>query len=108
MLRDVHKFGTGYFDKEYKGYSAIAGYIQRRYMAVPKDSDIKFNKGFIRKSVSLEKRIAYYKNSKQHYRIRFKRKTWLTLAFIIHRRSKSDENGNLDAFFLYSRTPTRA
>ena len=30
VMKDAYN-GTGYFDKEYKGYSLLPGYIQRRY-----------------------------------------------------------------------------
>ena len=40
VMKDAYN-GTGYFDKEYKGYSAIAGlYTEAIQVAVPKDSDI--------------------------------------------------------------------
>ncbi len=75
-MKDAYN-GTGYFDKEYKGYSAIAGlYTEAIQVAVPKDSDINSISDLYGKSVSLgEKRIGCITKFKTNIiGIRFKRK----------------------------------
>ena len=66
VMKDAYN-GTGYFDKEYKGYSAIAGlYTEAIQVAVPKDSDINSISDLYGKSVSLgEKESGVLQNSKQ-------------------------------------------
>ena len=66
VMKDAYN-GTGYFDKEYKGYSAIAGlYTEAIQVAVLKDSDINSISDLYGKSVSLgEKESGVLQNSKQ-------------------------------------------
>lgn len=68
-MKDAYN-GTGYFDKEYKGYSAIAGlYTEAIQVAVLKDSDINSISDLYGKSVSLgEKNRVYYKIQNKYYR----------------------------------------
>ena len=68
-MKDAYN-GTGYFDKEYKGYSAIAGlYTEAIQVAVPKDSDINSIAIYTEKVYRLEKKNrVYYKMQNKYYR----------------------------------------
>ncbi len=70
VMKDAYN-GTGYFDKEYKGYSAIAGlYTEAIQSGSAERFGYKFNKRFIRKKCIAwrKKNRVYYKIQNKYYR----------------------------------------
>lgn len=110
IMKDAYN-GTGYFDKEYKGYSAIAGlYTEAIQVAVPKDSDINSISDLYGKSVSLgEKESGVLQNSKQILSAYGLNESMVDAKYLSYTdAAKAMKNGNLDAFFCTAGTPTRA
>lgn len=109
-MKDAYN-GTGYFDKEYKGYSAIAGlYTEAIQVAVPKDSDINSISDLYGKSVSLgEKESGVLQNSKQILSAYGLNESMVDAKYLSYTdAAKAMKNENLDAFFCTAGTPTRA
>ena len=110
VMKDAYN-GTGYFDKEYKGYSAIAWlYTEAIQVAVPKDSDINSISDLYGKSVSLgEKESGVLQNSKQILSAYGLNESMVDAKYLSYTdAAKAMKNGNLDAFFCTAGTPTRA
>ena len=104
VMKDAYN-GTGYFDKEYKGYSAIAGlYTEAIQVAVPKDSDINSISDLYGKSVSLgEKESGVLQNSKQILSAYGLNESMVDAKYLSYTdAAKAMKNENLDAFFCTS------
>lgn len=110
VIKDAYN-GSGYFDKKYDGYSAIAGlYNEAIQVAVPKESDINSISDLYGKSVSLgEKESGALQNSKQILSAYGLNESMVDAKYLSYTdAAKEMKNGNLDAFFCTAGTPTRA
>lgn len=110
VMKDAYN-GTGYFDKKYDGYSAIAGlYTEAIQVAVPKDSDINSISDLYGKSVSLgEKESGALQNSKQILSAYGLNESMVDAKYLSYTDAANEmKNGKLDAFFCTAGTPTRA
>lgn len=110
VMKDAYN-GTGYFDKKYNGYSAIAGlYTEAIQVAVPKDSDINSISDLYGKSVSLgEKESGALQNSKQILSAYGLNESMVDAKYLSYTDAANEmKNGKLDAFFCTAGTPTRA
>ena len=110
VMKDAYN-GTGYFDKEYKGYSAIAVVIYRGDTSGSAERfGYKFNKRFIRKKcIAWRKRIGVLQNSKQILSAYGLNESMVDAKYLSYTdAAKAMKNENLDAFFCTAGTPTCA
>lgn len=110
VMNDAYN-GTGYFDKPYKGYSAIAAlYTEAIQVVTSENSDIQSIKDLYGKRVSLgEKESGVLQNAKQIIAAYGLNETSMNAKYLSYTDAANElKNGNIDAFFCTAGTPTHA